>query len=237
MSMDIELRKMLKKVGMDFFQKFYGDYNGYVADNIDPSKQGRVKLKVPAIYGNDTHDFWATPKGMPNGSNEGMFWIPKIGDAVLVSFENGNCRFPMWQHGYWGTKDDRGNSVLAGLYDDDGKPTKRQITTAGGHTVLFDDKNKILDIVDMNGQHVTMDQDALVLLSSKLITLGAKDASHPAVLGDKEKDLWNAVLDALAAATVVVSGSPVPLTNATDFTVIKASLVEPILSTLVKLKK
>ncbi len=236
MSMDIELRKMLKKMGMDYFQKFYGDYYGSVADNADPNKMGRVKLKVPALYGNDVHDYWASAKGMPNGASEGMFWIPKVGDAVLVSFENGNCRFPMWQHGFWGTKDEHGNSPLAGLYDDDGKPTRRQITTATGQTILFDEKNKLVDIIDANGHHLTMDQTAVSVIATDLIAFGAKDASHPAVLGDKNKDVLDAILDGLAAATVTVSGSAVPLNNVATFTLIKSTQVEPTLSTLVKLK-
>lgn len=235
--MDIELRKALKKMGMDFFQKFYGDYIGEVADNVDPDKLGRVKLKVPAIYGNDVHDYWATAKGMPNGSREGMFWIPKIGDSVMVTFENGNCRFPMWQHGYWGTKDDKGNSVVAGLYDENGSPTKRQLTTSGGQTFLFDDKNKLIDIIDCNGQHITMDKDAITLLGDKLIALGAKDASHKAVLGDKEKAVWDAVLDAIAAITVTVAGTPTPINNIASFTTIKSTQVPQILSQLVKIAK
>lgn len=235
--MDVELRKMLRRMGMDYFNKFYGDYNGVVADNADPDKMGRVKLKVPAIYGNSTHEYWATAKGIPNGSGEGMFWVPKVGDNVLVSFENGNCRFPMWQHSYWGTVDHKGNSVVSGMYDDDGNPTKRILTTAAGQRLVFDDTNKITSITDANGHNIILDQDAISLVATDLIALGAKNATHPAVLGDKYKDLLDAILDQLEVATVTVSGSPVPLNNSAVFASIKTTLVEPSLSELVKLKK
>lgn len=232
MSLDVDLRKILKTVGLDYFHKYYGDYNGQVADNKDPDKLGRIKVKVPAIYGDQVHNFWASPKGLANGANEGIFWIPKVDDYVSVTFDNGNCRFPRWQHAHWGTKDDMGNSVLAGLYDDDGTPTKRQITTSAGQSLIFDDKNKLIDIVDVNGQHIKMNADGVAIIGDTLIALGDISATHPAILGDMEQSLWNKILSKLAMTTAAGS----PLSTAADFTLMITEDVPTITSTLVKLK-
>ena len=60
-----------------------------VVDNVDPEKCGRIKVTVP----------WADPPGGPNletwarfatlmaGDNRGSFFIPDVGDEVLVAFD------------------------------------------------------------------------------------------------------------------------------------------------------
>ena len=42
-------------------RRFYGKYRGIVVDNQDPSKLGRLKLRVPSVLGKDVVTGWATP--------------------------------------------------------------------------------------------------------------------------------------------------------------------------------
>src|SRR5439155_1732561 len=67
---------------------------GVVTDNKDPSKLGRVKLKIPILSDNDS-TFWAPVVMMGAGKNRGWFFIPEVNDEVLVMFEHGDVNRPV----------------------------------------------------------------------------------------------------------------------------------------------
>jgi len=86
-------------------------YGGRVESNKDPLKLGRVKVRVPHVYGATgggsgfvaTNDLpWALPAGMPAGgsANSGGFsQIPEVGDKVWVRFLDGEPEKPIWEWG------------------------------------------------------------------------------------------------------------------------------------------
>jgi hypothetical protein len=65
-----------------------GIYYGYIAVNVDPLDQGRVKVRVPQVFGNVTSG-WASPM-VP------VTYIPKVGTAVTVMFVGGDPARPVW---------------------------------------------------------------------------------------------------------------------------------------------
>jgi uncharacterized protein involved in type VI secretion and phage assembly len=73
--------------------KFPGLYAGTVVDVEDPGKLGRIKVRVPAVYGAGGADLdaWARPC-FPSGH----FFVPDVGDHVWVAFENADPSFPVW---------------------------------------------------------------------------------------------------------------------------------------------
>lgn len=86
-----------------------GTYAGLVEDNKDPEKLGRLKVRVPHVYGAVGGVFgaistenlpWAMPSGLPNGlsQNSGGFdWLPEVGDQVLVRFLDGEPEKPVYE--------------------------------------------------------------------------------------------------------------------------------------------
>lgn len=98
-------------------------YGGIVENNQDPEKLGRLKVRVPHVYGTSgdagryigTNDLpWALPAGMPNGSKKssgGFSHIPEVNDKVWVRFLDGEPEKPIWE---WGmqTIDERKNFPL-----------------------------------------------------------------------------------------------------------------------------
>ncbi|GAA3784552.1 type VI secretion system Vgr family protein [Flavobacterium ginsengiterrae] len=64
-----------------------------VTDNNDPEALGRVKVSFYWGAGS-TKTEWMRVIQHFAGHNRGAYWIPEIGDEVLVSFENGNVDFP-----------------------------------------------------------------------------------------------------------------------------------------------
>lgn len=86
-------------------------YGGTVESNLDPLKLGRLKVRVPHVYGITsangnyigTNDLpWALPAGMPAGGspNSGGFsQLPEPGDPVWVRFLDGEPEKPIWEWG------------------------------------------------------------------------------------------------------------------------------------------
>jgi len=68
---------------------FFGKYRGTVADNSDPQKRGRIKARVPDIFGNEDSG-WALPSLPYAGDGVGLFLIPPADAWVWIEFEGGN---------------------------------------------------------------------------------------------------------------------------------------------------
>lgn len=88
--------------------RFYGLYRGFILDNKDPEHQGRLKVAVPSVYGNDSESgdplfsTWAHPKWAMCGIDWGTQFIPPVKNPdgskvyVWVEFEMGDQKKPVW---------------------------------------------------------------------------------------------------------------------------------------------
>ena len=70
--------------------KCFGIYRAVVTDDNDPEKLRRLKVRVPAVYG-DGDSSWASAC-VPAGSRR----QPKVGSGVWVMFEGGDPARPVW---------------------------------------------------------------------------------------------------------------------------------------------
>ncbi len=82
-------------------RSFYGKYRGTVTDNLDPLMQGRIRVKVPSVFG-DQETGWALPSSPYAGNGVGFFFIPPNGSNIWVEFEEGNPDYPIWAGCFWG---------------------------------------------------------------------------------------------------------------------------------------
>lgn len=180
-----ELKSILGQFGLEYFNKYYGCYRGFIESNEDPDFLGRVQLRVPAIFGDEVCENWAWSKGMFAGTGIGLFAIPNKGDAVWVSFEGGDPRFPIWEYGWFGTGD-----VPATAKNNGNKPTNYVFQSTSGHRIEMDDKNgeEAVRVYSKNGYGMVADKDGVSIIapSNKKIFIGGLGAAaEPAVLGDK----------------------------------------------------
>jgi phage baseplate assembly protein gpV len=73
--------------------KFYGVTVGTVINPLDPMFLGRLQVRLPFIDSLDLSP-WARVATMMAGPFHGSYFIPNVGDEVLVAFEHGDVNAP-----------------------------------------------------------------------------------------------------------------------------------------------
>lgn len=91
--------------------RVYGKYRGQVVNNTDPKQMGRLQVRVPAVYGDNTLN-WAMPSVPYAGPDQGVFLIPPPGANLWVEFEGGDINAPIWSGCFWGEGECPGTLAL-----------------------------------------------------------------------------------------------------------------------------
>ena len=126
---------------------------GIVTDNKDPSKLGRVKVKMPILSDKDT-SFWVPIIMQGAGKNRGWFFIPEVDDEVLVMFEQGDVNRPLVVGALWG-----GTDTPPDKNDSNDNP-RRMIKSRQGNKITLDDKEMKIIIEDGTGKgKITFDSN------------------------------------------------------------------------------
>ena len=133
--------------------RVYEPIIGIVTDNKDPSKLGRVKLKIPILSDQDS-TYWCPIIMLGAGKNRGWFFIPEKDDEVLVMFEHGDLNRPLVVGALWNGKD-KPPATNPG-----GNP-RRVIKSRRGSKITFDDDQEQLIIEDgAQSGRITFDSKA-----------------------------------------------------------------------------
>jgi uncharacterized protein involved in type VI secretion and phage assembly len=110
-----------------------GVVSGIVTSNTDPDHLGRVKLSLP--WRNDEFETgWARIAVPMAGKDRGTYFLPEIGDEVLVAFDGDDIRYPYVLGALWSKTDPPPDKNA------DGKNQIRLIKTPGGHLLKFVDR-------------------------------------------------------------------------------------------------
>ncbi len=128
---------------------------GIVTDNKDPENMGRVKLKFPWLSEQDVTD-WARIATLMAGTERGSYFLPEVGDEVLVAFDHGDISHPYVIGALWNSDATPPES------NNDGENNIRQIRSRSGHKVTFDDtagKEK-MEIITSAGHQIILDDTA-----------------------------------------------------------------------------
>jgi hypothetical protein len=82
--------------------RYYGKYQGFVFNNVDPENRGRIQATVPDIQGTLPLSY-AKPSLPYAGMGSGSFFVPEVGSNVWIEFEQGNPDYPIWSGCFWGS--------------------------------------------------------------------------------------------------------------------------------------
>lgn len=135
----------------------YGVAAGIVTNNEDPEKLGRLKVKFPWLSDNNETD-WIRMTTFMAGGGRGSFFLPEVGDEVLVAFEHGDINRPYIVGTLWNGVDQAPEN------NSDGQNNIRKIKSRSGHEIIFNDDNKAkqekIEIRTNAGHKVVLDDSA-----------------------------------------------------------------------------
>ena len=189
----MSLIDMLKDVGTGTAGgKIEGVLVGIVTNNNDPDSLGRVRVSIQGRESKD-ESYWARVATLMAGKDRGSFFLPEVGDEVLIAFAQGNIEHPYIIGALWNgvdkppeTNSDVKNNIRkirsrSGheiLFNDDseGKQEKIVIQTKGGHIITLDDSSRKerIEIKDKTGSNsITIDsnQNAITISSNMKLSL------------------------------------------------------------------
>ena len=181
--------------------KIYGVAAGIVTNNKDEKKLGRIKLKFPWLSDNNETD-WVRIATFMAGSERGSFFLPEVGDEVLVAFDQGELNHPYVIGALWN------DTAKPPEKNADGKNNFRLIKSRSGHIIKLDDTdgNEKIEIVDKsNSNKVIIDtkDNKISIISNKDIEISAP--SGKVTISGKEieiKSTTSAKIEASADMTV-----------------------------------
>jgi phage baseplate assembly protein gpV len=131
--------------------KIPGVVTGVVKSVEDPDQQGRVQISLPYL-GGQNDSTWAPVATLMTGGGRGSWFMPEVGDEVLVAFNQEDVQHPFIIGFLWNGQDKppskdistkvRRLRTVSGHqidFDDIDGEEKITITTKGGHKILMDD--------------------------------------------------------------------------------------------------
>jgi Rhs element Vgr protein len=150
----------------------------------DPDGQTRVQVHVPLVK-IDGDGIWARLANGYATSGAGMFFMPEIGDEVVLGFLNGDPAYPVILGSLYSgarmpprTPEAQNNtkaivSRAQVTIQIDEEKKQISISTPGGHVVTLDDDSKTVTITDSSKNSLKMSSDGVSLSSPANITIKA----------------------------------------------------------------
>lgn len=187
-----------------------------VTNNEDPEKMHRVKVEFPWLS-EDSESHWARIATLMAGNDRGAYFLPEVGDEVLVAFEHGDVHFPFVVGALWNGVDKPPET------NSDGKNNRRLFKSRSGHKIILDDKDgsEKIEIIDKSEKNIitidtksntitlTSDKDIVLQAPKGKISLEAKEINLKSQAATKIEA--GAGMDVKATANLVLKGAMVQI--------------------------
>ncbi|MDR1029179.1 MAG: phage baseplate assembly protein V [Clostridiales Family XIII bacterium] len=151
----------------------YGVMVGLVAQNYDKDMPGRVCVTVPTREKDANELQWVRLSQPSGGAKWGHYFLPEVGDQVLLAFENGNIEKPYVigsvskdRDRFLGQSVDQDNKIKRIVtrngselrFEDnkEGEGDKDRITLSTAkttHTLKLDNENGLIELTDKKGEN------------------------------------------------------------------------------------
>lgn len=165
-----------------------GLYNGTVQKIYeDPDSQYRILVNIP-LFDEKNEGVWARLSNFYATSGAGAFFLPEVGDEVIVGFLNQDPRFPIILGSMYSSSKHKPYSTLSpnkknskkaivskkGIFIEfDDENEVFTIHTPSKNQAIFDDKRKQVTIKDQNENSIVMSKSGIEMRSPKNITVQA----------------------------------------------------------------
>ncbi|MDW3645747.1 MAG: phage baseplate assembly protein V [Bacteroidia bacterium] len=124
----------------------------------DPAGAYRINVQLPGMEENE--GLWAKLSQFAASNNSGAFFLPEIGDEVVIGFEEASEVSPIVVGMLYNQKH---SPPLA--YSD--KNPVKQLKTRSGHSLTFDDGEQSIEIKTSDGKRIFLNSDRILLEDDK----------------------------------------------------------------------
>jgi len=153
----------------------------------DPENEFRIQVKLPIIdAAND--GIWARMALQDAGDNRSAFFLPEVGDEVIVGFINDDPRDAIvlgalhssakpapitaadenHEKGWWT------RSGIKMMFNDDDNNRNLSIETPDGKKIIVHDTNDILQLEDQHGNKIVLDANGITIESAGALNITAQ---------------------------------------------------------------
>lgn len=210
--------------------------------DADPEGQYRIQVAVQVLEA-ETAGVWARLASFYGSSGVGAFFIPEIGDEVILGYLNGDPSHPIVLGSVYSsqrkmpyeltadnyTKALWTKGLLKIIFDDDKKVIT--VITPQKNTIEMSDDAKSICLTDQNNNKIQMTPDGITLDSPKDIVINAKGKVSITAVSNIEQtaqaDIKSEALNINSTAKVgiVAKGSATAELSASGQTTVKGALV------------
>jgi uncharacterized protein involved in type VI secretion and phage assembly len=142
---------------------------GTVVDNVDPQGGARVQVAVPVVSAKRGAAMWARLATLSAGDGRGTWFLPEVGDEVLVAFEGGDPALPIVIGSLWAAMD--------ALPETGGDGARTTIRTRSGAVIRIEDADAgtpaSITVDDASGDRVRIGPAGIEVRSSGNVTISA----------------------------------------------------------------
>jgi len=141
---------------------------GRVVENADPLGLGRVRVQMVWQEAGSEKTPWIRLLQPHSGSGKGFYFVPEIGEEVLVGFQGGNAEKPYVIGTQYNGKEKSGYA--------DKENSIKAVHTRSGHKLVFTEDESIL-ITDKSGNEILLDTKGsnITITAPETMTLNAKN--------------------------------------------------------------
>ena len=141
---------------------------GRVVENADPLGLGRVRVQMIWQEAGSEKTPWIRLLQPHSGSGKGFYFVPEIGEEVLVGFQGGNAEKPYVIGAQYNGKEKSGYA--------DKENSIKAVHTRSGHKLVFTEDESIL-ITDKSGNEILLDTKGsnITITAPETMTLNAKN--------------------------------------------------------------
>lgn len=208
----------------------------------DPDKLYRIQLEIPSVS-QKPNNTWARMAHYSASNNSGSFFLPEIGDEVVLGFLDNDTRFPVILGSLYNGKNapsytpEAKNNTKAFVtrtnmkieFDEDKKNIS--ILTPGKNSIVISDDGKSIEIKDQNSNSIKLSSDGIVIDSAKDVKISAKgnitmDAqTNVSVTSKTDLTLTGLNINATANVGLTAKGSATAELSASGQTTVKGGIV------------
>lgn len=166
-----------------------GLFNGTVKQmSEDPDSQFRILVNIP-LFDPNGQGIWARLSNFYSTNGAGAFFLPEVGDEVILGFLNEDPRYPVILGSMYSSS---GIKPFTGLTPNDKNSTKAIVSKSGisvefddenkvwtvatpsKNTIILSDKDKKITIQDQNSNSIVMSESGIDISSQKNINISAQ---------------------------------------------------------------